>query len=426
MCRGVMWCTSYTRASANSLEIGIKNFAIGINNKGYLLRRWKRFVNLEQAAYIYKEHLQEFFYPLACIFSSSPDRFYILVNYWRWLVPYSVTGNNFNMDFKLGTQEKEEIPYFLVTTPSNPHPVIPDARNVEAAGYFGSMHFYEIDCPGFSIWYSNYHITRRTCLYGWMDAPMLELHFTVNNTVHYKLEGLGETTLLQGQFNLSYAPFINNVAWFQKDEVYTTFDVHFSPGYLAALAPYFPLLGRFLEETEHGIARMLNRYHGVMTPDMGIIIRHILRCQYQGDLKKIYMQAKVMELLLLSLDQLGAGKSVAPGTSLRPYDIEKIREAGDYLLKNMDNPCTLIELSHKVGINDFKLKKGFKQVYGTTVYEFLLQARMEKAKLLLLETDTPIHEIAFVTGYKNLSSFITAFKKKMGYSPGSFKRMKRS
>ena len=91
----------------------------------------------------------------------------------------------------------------------------------------------------------------------------------------------------------------------------------------------------------------------------------------------------------------------------------------------MDNPCTLVELSHKVGINDFKLKKGFKQLYGTTVYEFLVDARMEKAKLLLLETETSIHEIAFVTGYKNLSSFITAFKKKMGYSPGSYKRLKR-
>jgi AraC family transcriptional regulator, transcriptional activator of the genes for pyochelin and ferripyochelin receptors len=170
---------------------------------------------------------------------------------------------------------------------------------------------------------------------------------------------------------------------------------------------------------------MLGKHHGRLTRDMNNIIRQILRCEYSGDIKNLYLQAKVLELLILALDQIAVSKPEKPEMVLRPYDIEKIREAHDYLLRNMDSPCTLIELAHKVGINDFKLKKGFKQLYGTTVYEFLLDARMEKAKILLLETDTSAHEIALITGYKNLSSFITAFKKKMGYSPGSFRKLKR-
>ena len=329
------------------------------------------------------------------------------------------------MDFTIATQEKEAVPYALITAPANSNLIIPGARGIEASGYFGSMQFYEIECPGFYIWYSNYRMTRRTYMYGMMDAPMLELHFTINNTVHYKLEGLNEATLLQGQFNLSYAPFINNIAWFQKDEIYTTFDIHFSQDYLERLAAYFPVLGNFLENVDHGIAGMISRHHAQMTAEISALIRRILRCEYAGDIRNLYLQAKVQELLLLALEQLGAGEEKNVDIVLRPYDIEKIREAHDYLLRNMDNPCTLIELSRKVAINDFKLKKGFKQLYGTTVYEFLLDARMEKAKVLLLETETSVHEIAFMTGYKNLSSFITAFKKKMGYSPGSFKRMKR-
>lgn len=329
------------------------------------------------------------------------------------------------MDFKIATQEKENVPYFLIDPPDKPQAGLPGARGVEASGYFGSMRFYEIECPGFSIWQSNYHIKQRTCLYGMMQAPILELHCTVNNTVHYKLEGLPEATLQQGQFNLSYAPFINNVAWFEKDQQYSTFDIHFSRDYLEKMAYYFPLLGAFLEKTDNGMAGMLGKHHGLLTHDMSNIIRHILRCQFSGDIRNIYLQAKVLELLVLALDQIANGTREKTEIVLRPYDIEKIREAHDYLLRNMDNPCTLIELSHKVGINDFKLKKGFKQVYGTTVYEFLLDARMEKARVLLLETDTSAHEIAFITGYKNLSSFITAFKKKMGCSPGTFRKQKR-
>jgi len=330
------------------------------------------------------------------------------------------------MLLKLGTSEREEIPYFLVTSNAAPHPSIPDARTFEASGNFGSLRFYEIDCPGFSIWYSNYHIVTKTRLCGWLDAPMLELHFTVNNMVHYKLEGLGDQSLLQGQFNFSYAPFVNNVASFEGNEIYTTFDIHFSKEYLETVTPHFPMLVEFLNNVQREKPGLLSKYHGLMSPEMAIIIRHILRCQYAGDLKKIYVQAKVMELLLLALAQLDAGRLIAPGITLRPYDLEKIREAHDYLLRNMDNPCTLIELSHKVGINDFKLKKGFKQVYGTTVYEFLIDARMERAKVLLLDTDTSIHNIAFNTGYKNLSSFITAFRRKVGYSPGQFKKIGRS
>ncbi|MGB8193499.1 MAG: AraC family transcriptional regulator [Chitinophagaceae bacterium] len=329
------------------------------------------------------------------------------------------------MDFKIKTQEKEDVPYFLITAPNNSPMLIPDARGIEATGYFGYMRFYEIECPDFSIWYSNYHIAKQTRMYGAMEAPMLELHFLVNNTIRYNLEGLGPTTVLQGQFNLSYAPYINNVTWFEKDEMYTTFDVHFSQHYLEKIAVHFPFLGAFLENVDKGIAGMLGRHHGLLTPEMSGIIRKILRCQYAGEIKNLYLQAKILELLVLSLDQISNDKIKSAEIVLRPYDIEKIREAHDYLIRNMDTPCTLIELAHKVGINDFKLKKGFKQIYGTTVYDSLIDARIEKAKFLLLETDSPINDIALITGYKNISSFITAFRKKVGFSPGVFKKLRK-
>ena len=330
------------------------------------------------------------------------------------------------MDFKIATPERKLVPFSPISNSNGSPPGgISGARGIEASGHFGSMRFFEIECPAFSIWYNNYQILKRTHFYCSMDAPMLDLHFTLNNTTHYKLEGLNEITMLQGQYNLSYTPVVNAKAWFQKDETYTSFHILFSREYLGMLATYFPLLAAFMKNVEQGIAAMLSRQHGQTTPEMSLLIKNMMRCPYAGDIRNLYLQAKVLELLILALEQLEPRKAKSPEIVLRPYDIEKIREAHDYLLRNMDNPCTLVELSHKVGINDFKLKKGFKQLYGTTVYEFLVDARMEKAKLLLLETDTSIHEIAFVTGYKNLSSFITAFKKKMGYSPGSYKRLKR-
>jgi AraC family transcriptional regulator, transcriptional activator of the genes for pyochelin and ferripyochelin receptors len=330
------------------------------------------------------------------------------------------------MDFKLSTQQNEEVHLLQIDTSKHPDPLITEARGLEASGDFGVVRFYQVECPDFNICYCNYNITRHTTLSAWMDAPMLVLHFTMSNTMHYKLEGLPETVLLQGQFNLIYAPVVKNKFWFRKDETYTTFGIHFSVPYVEKIAVNFPLLQQFVEKVKEGTAGILGRHHGLMTPDMSRIIRNLLNCQYKGDVKNVYLEAKVLELFVLALDQISNGNINKSQITLRPYDIEKIHEAHDYLISNLDNPCTLIELAHKVGINDFKLKKGFKQIFGTTVYESLIDARMEKAKYLLLETETAIEQIAYTTGYKNLSSFITAFKKKMGYSPGSYKRMKRS
>jgi AraC-like DNA-binding protein len=253
---------------------------------------------------------------------------------------------------------------------------------------------------------------------------MLELHFALNNTLYFKIDGLGEITLLPGQFNLSYAPYVNKVSWFQGREESTQFGIHFTPEYLQQAALHFPLLNAFLEKVEKGIPCMINPQHGKMTTEMSALVQKVLHCHFAPDIRALYLQSKVLELLLLALDQIGTSNK-SRDIHLRPYDIDRIREVHDYLLQNLDSPCTLIELSRKVGINDFKLKKGFKQLYGTTVHDFLLDARMEKTKILLLETETPLNEIALMTGYQNLSSFITAFKKKMGYSPGAFKKMRR-
>jgi AraC family transcriptional regulator, transcriptional activator of the genes for pyochelin and ferripyochelin receptors len=335
------------------------------------------------------------------------------------------------MNFILADQDKEEIPFLLISEDENnengfahQQSILPGARAVLAAGLFGTMKFIEVACPEFSIWHSNYDMSRRTHIYCRMEEYVLELHFTLNNTLHFKMDGLSEVRLLPGQFNLSYAPYMDKITWFQKGEVYTNFGIHFTPAYLQQVASYFPMLDAFLQKVEKGIPGMLSAQHGQMTPEINTLVQKMLHCHFTGDVRVLYLQSKVLELLLLALEQVST-QNKSPDIQLRPYDIERIREAHDYLLQNMENPCTLIELSRKVGINDFKLKKGFKQLYGTTVYDFLLDARMEKARNLLLESDISVHDIALMMGYQTLSSFITAFKKKTGYSPGTFKKLRK-
>lgn len=326
------------------------------------------------------------------------------------------------MIFKLTRMDDEEISFSPTVPPFMSRFTIPDPRGLYGSGGFGSILLYEMEGPGFNIRYGHYIMKQAAELSAHINSPALDLHFALHNRLRYQLEGLGEVRLPEGHYNITYAPYIRNIVKFEAARHYTLLDIHFTRGYLDKLAPYFPLLEEFLQRTESSAAGMLSPQHIGISTELQGVIYNMLHCEFNGDLKTIYLQSKVQELLLMSLYRMGGGKPLQEDIRLWPQDYEKIREARDYLLFNMDQPCTVIELAHKVGLNDFKLKKGFKQLYGSTIFDFLLEARIEKARMLLTETGLSIQEIASATGYKNISSFTAAFKKKTGVSPRSFKQ----
>lgn len=86
----------------------------------------------------------------------------------------------------------------------------------------------------------------------------------------------------------------------------------------------------------------------------------------------------------------------------------------------MENPPSLLDLARQVGINDRKLKQGFRQVFGTTVFGYLHDYRMEQARLLLIEQKLAIALVAHTVGYSHLSHFATAFRKKFGVNPSTY------
>ena len=102
----------------------------------------------------------------------------------------------------------------------------------------------------------------------------------------------------------------------------------------------------------------------------------------------------------------------------KEYDRERILFDRDYLIRHMENPPSLAELSRLAGINEFKLKNGFKEIFNQPVFAWLADYRLETARNELLKNDRTITEIAFELGFSSPQHFSTAFKKKYGVSPG--------
>ncbi|MEM8612851.1 MAG: AraC family transcriptional regulator [Cyanobacteria bacterium P01_H01_bin.105] len=156
-----------------------------------------------------------------------------------------------------------------------------------------------------------------------------------------------------------------------------------------------------------------------ITPIQRQILQQIFRCPFQGLTRQIYLEAKVLELLALQLEQLNA----APKSNKLPADdIDRIYHARDILIGNVTQPPSLAELARKVQLNERKLKQGFRQVFKTTVFGYLYNYRMDQAQQLLQTGQLNIQETARCVGYASRSSFVAAFKKKFQVPPSHFQK----
>ena len=163
------------------------------------------------------------------------------------------------------------------------------------------------------------------------------------------------------------------------------------------------------------------------TDYINLILHDLYQLNFEEGLNNIYLQSKILELFFLELSTItDTDKKLTSKKALKldDYDIEAIKRAKEILLQNLQNPPSIIELARRVAINDFKLKKGFKEVFNTTPYNFLLDYKLKLATKLLNEGEMNVNEIAQFTGYKHTSNFSKAFKKKYGILPKDLMKTK--
>ncbi|MFO7850660.1 MAG: AraC family transcriptional regulator [Spirochaetia bacterium] len=160
----------------------------------------------------------------------------------------------------------------------------------------------------------------------------------------------------------------------------------------------------------------------LITPSMQMVLQQIFSSAYRGSLRKFYLQAKCMELVTMRIDQLCQESEVRNHPPLRRVDIEHIHEARDLLRERIDDPPSLQEIATTVGINCNKLKYGFREIFGTTVFGYLRTLRLEEARRLLKAGDHSVTEVAFQVGYSSLSHFALLFKQTYGVSPQCYAR----
>jgi AraC family transcriptional regulator len=151
-----------------------------------------------------------------------------------------------------------------------------------------------------------------------------------------------------------------------------------------------------------------------------VVLEAILNNTYKDTLENIFINAQIQMLLLYSLDCMVGEKEVDTINCkflANEADREKIVRSREILIQQIGEPITIKELSRKVAMNECYLKKGFKEMFGTTIFDFYQSQRMEHAKYLLYEKGLSVTEVSLILGYSSISHFSTAFKKHTGLKP---------
>lgn len=145
----------------------------------------------------------------------------------------------------------------------------------------------------------------------------------------------------------------------------------------------------------------------------------LLRSPYDGTMEKLFRQAKVLELLA---HQMAAFGGATEEGGLNSRELAKVRMARDRLLFDLRDPPDLETLAREVGLPAKRLNRGFREIYGMTAFVYLRDARLDAARQALEEgSPIPLKQLAWELGYGQVSNFVTAFRRRFGMPPGSYR-----
>lgn len=176
----------------------------------------------------------------------------------------------------------------------------------------------------------------------------------------------------------------------------------------------------YLDELVNPVDNFVEGPNFYMTHDMQNAVDKIFKTPYKGATRMMFLRSQVTELLSHFFALVSDPES--HGGNIKKQDREKLYQAKEILSNNIETPPSLNELSRLIGLNSYKLKKNFKELFGVPVFKHLQNERLNKAYDLLKDGDINIQEAAWVVGYESVSSFSNAFVKKFGFRPSEIKK----
>lgn len=283
----------------------------------------------------------------------------------------------------------------------------------------GQIIMQELHSPSCQVQHTVFQMSKKSDIRIRGKAPILQICIALQQYHQLEIEGLGAIHIREGQFNLIYTPGNEMHIKLEADKEYISLILNYNLFALQEMAPYFRGLAVFLDKVRSGQPAILQLAHPWVTKEIQDTIYRVLHCSVDIPSYPVFFDLLIKTLLFHLLLQ---SNQKQPASNYFHYEVDGIYAARDMIRKNIRYHFIIREIAQKVGMNESKLKNGFRELFGNGVYEYLQTERMIEAQHLLFEPGRSIKEIAALTGYKSVNSFIKAFKKKYRLTPGEFRR----
>ncbi len=284
------------------------------------------------------------------------------------------------------------------------------------------LQYIERNVPG-SIKYSIKRI-RKQSHWNIEDTGVMVYHFNEMNAEENYLElkfcVSGNFFCKEKEAECDFCKLNNTKTCIEKIESVDMLSFTYSPTYLQQFAKAHKKEHSHFEQVlsfNHPFS--FSKTSNLCTKTTGAI-QALLNHHYTDTRENIFINAQTQIIFLYTTDCLLGEKEedeFACKFLSNEEDREKIINAREILLQHIGEPITIKALSRKVAINECYLKKGFKEIFGTTIFDFYQGQRMEHAKYLLYEKGLSVTEVSSSLGYSSISHFSTAFKNHTGIKP---------
>lgn len=222
--------------------------------------------------------------------------------------------------------------------------------------------------------------------------------------------------------NIRYIPSIKGKYPMVPDIEYKYFLLVLSKQYYFHLIDQHSLLHTdFVREILKGKYTSFSAKDLPVTTEMKRVINDICECKRTGELKRMHTESRILELLMLQLEQMQSGAEEVDKYVIKQDDLRKLERARTILDAEYTYPPTIIELSKQIALNEFKLKRAFKEYFGTTIYGYVTRLRMEEARRLILDEKKSVGQVAAAVGFNHQSHLTDAFKRYFGILPSEIR-----
>lgn len=274
-----------------------------------------------------------------------------------------------------------------------------------------SMDLVDVANQNFHMTWGTFRAATESTLTEHFDAPSIVSHFQLSDSTNVK------EFHVYHQHPSIYTHDIPKTKNGQKDQF---FEVAIELSFFEKM--YTPD-SCFLEKIQQQLLHPTQSeefFRATITPKMKTMIIEMGTHSYKGHLMSVYLEAKAMELFLMQIQELDRQTSPKK-CKLSSYDIACLHDAKNFIEQHFNQYISIVGLAQQVGINQTKLKAGFKELFGNTVFGFIRDLQMEKARYLLLDEKRYVSEVADIIGYKHAHHFAAAFKRKYGVLPSELK-----